>query len=134
MLSAWSTQAGYPKDDKGPSEAARMLTLLTWLADTERIDAFADTVIAGGRHEKGDSEAILAALLLLSEDRMAVLLQRIVAGTAAISFSACGALLAHAAKTLPVERLASLAGAAAALVESLPGGPLARAAARPVAP
>jgi hypothetical protein len=134
MLSAWSTQAGYPKDDKGPSEAARMLTLLTRLADTERIDAFADTVIAGGRHEKGDSEAILAALLLLSEDRMAVLLQRIVAGTAAISFSACGALLAHAAKTLPVERLASLAGAAAALVESLPGGPLARAAARPVAP
>jgi hypothetical protein len=123
MLSAWPTQEWYPKDDKGPSEAARMLTLLTRLADTEHIDALADTVIAGGRHEKGDSEAILAALLLLSEDRMAVLLRRIVAGTAAISFSACGALLAHAVKTLPVERLASLAGAATALVESLPGDP-----------
>src|SRR5258707_10933865 len=31
--------------------------------------------------------------------------------------------LAHAVKTLPVERLASLAGAATALVESLPGAP-----------
>jgi hypothetical protein len=51
------------------------------------------------------------------------LLRRIVAGTAAISFSACGALLVHAVKTLPVERLASLAGAATALVESLPGDP-----------
>jgi hypothetical protein len=123
MLSAWPTQEWYPKDDKGPSEAARMLTLLTRLADTEHIDAFANIVIAGGRHEKGDREAILAALRLLSEDRMAVLLQRIVAGTAALSFSACGALLAHAVSTLPAERLSGLADAATALVESLPGDP-----------
>jgi len=123
VLSAWPTQGWCPKDDKGPSEVARMLTLLTRLADTEHIDAFADTVIARGSHEKGDREAILGALRLLSEDRMAVLLQRIVAGTAALSFSACGALLAHAVSTLPAQRLSSLAGAATALVESLPGDP-----------
>jgi hypothetical protein len=123
MLPGWLTQQSYPRDDKQPSEASRMLTPLTRLADTEHIDAFVNTVIAAGRYGKGDSDAILAALLLLSEDRMAALLRRIVAGTAATSLGACGALLAHAVRTLPEERLASLAGAVTALVAALPGDP-----------
>ena len=123
MLSTWPMQESYPTERERPSEAARMLTLLAQLADTERIDAFVDTVIAGGRHEKGDSEAILGALRLLSEDRAAGLLKRIVAGTAATSLGACGDLLAHAVGALPEERVTDLVGAATAMVESLPGDP-----------
>ena len=123
MLSTWPTQEWYPTEHKGPSEVARMLTLLTRLADTERIDAFVDTVIAGGRHEKGGGEAILGALRLLSQDRAAALLKRIVIGTAATSLGACGDLLAQAVRALPEERVTSLVGAATAMIESLPGDP-----------
>jgi 2-oxoglutarate-Fe(II)-dependent oxygenase superfamily protein len=120
MLFTWPMQQWYPTERKGPSEVVRMLTLLTRLADTERIDEFADSVIAGGRHEKGDGEAILGALRLLSQDRAAALLKCIVTGTAATSLGACGDLLAHAVRALPVT---SLVGAATVMVELLPGDP-----------
>jgi hypothetical protein len=123
MLSAWPMQEWYPPERKGPGDEARMLTLLTRLADTEHIDVFVDTVIAGGRHEKGDGVAILGALRLLSQDRAAALLKRIVAGTAATSLGACGDLLAQAVRALPEERVTSLVGAATAMVESLPDDP-----------
>ena len=62
MLAQWPTQDWYPRKDKAPSNATRMLTLLTQLDDTALIERFLTEVTAAGRYDKGDNAAILAAL------------------------------------------------------------------------
>ena len=129
MLSTWPTERWHRRQDKSPSAATRMLTLLTRLHDTTRLDAFLSDIIARGLFDKDDNEAILGALGTLSSDRAAALIERIIAGTAAASLGSCGNLLARAAAALPHGRLVDLLGAATALIEALPGDP-ARAAPR----
>jgi hypothetical protein len=119
MLSTWPTQEWYAAEDR-PSEAARMLNLLTRLADTASAEAFMTAVVARSRRGKKDNEAILGALVLFSPDRAAALLERVVAGTAATSLAACCDLLARAVAALP-DGATGLRGAATALVEALPG-------------
>ena len=128
MLSTWPTTDWYPRDDEKPTEVARLLTILTRLEDTAHIDTFMTAVVAGRGCHKGDNEAILGALNLLSADRAAVLIERVVAGTTAKSLGACGDLLARAAKFPPGKsqagsRLAQLRTATAVLIEALPGDP-----------
>ena len=121
MLSAWPTQEWYAAEDE-PSETARMLNLLTRLADTASTEAFMTAVVAGSRRGKNNNEAILGALQLFSASQATALLERVVAGTAATSLAACCDLLAHAVAALP-DDATGLRGAAAALVEALPGDP-----------
>jgi predicted 2-oxoglutarate/Fe(II)-dependent dioxygenase YbiX len=129
MLATWPTERWYRRQDKSPSDAARMLTSLTRLHDTERLDAFLSDIIARGLFDKDDNEAIVAALSDLSSDRAAALIERIVAGTAATLLGPCANLLARAAAALPHGRPIDLLGAATALIAALPGDP-ARAAPR----
>jgi 2-oxoglutarate-Fe(II)-dependent oxygenase superfamily protein len=123
MLSTWPTQGWYPREDKGPSEAARMLSLLTRLENTDRINALMGAVIAGGGYAKSDNAAILGALGLFPPDQAAALMQRMIAGTGATSLGASGDLLARAVAALPHGLLASFVEPAASLVDVLPGDP-----------
>ena len=125
MLAQWPTQHWYPRQDKAPSNATRMLTLLTQLDDTALIERFLTEVTAAGRYDKGDNAAILAALDRLPPRRAKALIERIVAGTATTVLGANADLLARAAAAWEPERAATLAGAATRLVEALPGDPAA---------
>ena len=128
MLAQWPTQDWYPRRDKAPSNAARMLALLTELNDTALIERFLTEVTAAGVYDKGDNAAIIAALDRLPPPRATALIERIVAGTATAAFGASADLLARAAAAWGPERAVSLAGAATRLVEALPGDPASRAA------
>jgi predicted 2-oxoglutarate/Fe(II)-dependent dioxygenase YbiX len=123
MLSTWPTERGYRGREKSPSVAARMLTSLTKLHDTERLEAFLSNVIARGLFDQDDNEAILAALGDLPPDRAAALIERIVAEAAATFLGPCANLLARAAAAPPHGRPTDLRGAATALIEALPGDP-----------
>ncbi len=116
----WPMQS-YGWHSETPSATARMLTLLTRLQDTVRLDTFLADIAAHGLDDKGDNNAILPALELLPRDRALVLLERIVAGSAATSLSACGDLLARAVAGQPPDRQADFRGAAVTLVDLLPG-------------
>jgi hypothetical protein len=70
-----------------------------------------------------DNDTILGALDLLPPHRALVLIERIVAGNAETSLSACGDLLARAIAARPPDRRTDLVGAATALIELLPGDP-----------
>ena len=121
--------ASWPSDryhgrDKTPSDAARLLGLLTRLADTTAIAGFLQTVIATGRRD--DNAAIVAALETLPPAQATKLVGRIVAGTAAGAPEACANLLARLAASWPRKRRGDLAGAASRLVATLPTKPTAR--------
>jgi len=122
MLSTWPAPEWWLDDTEGPSEIAQTLALLTRLEDSERIRAFLETVIAGGRHARRDNEAALGALQMFGPDETAALLERIVAANALNSLEACGDLLARAVVAFPNGKV-SLRGAARALVDALPGDP-----------
>src|SRR4051812_48045299 len=62
MLAQWPMQNWYPRKDKAPSNAARMLTLLTELNDIALIERFLTEVTAAGHYDKGDNAAIITAL------------------------------------------------------------------------
>lgn len=111
------------EDDATPSALARMLVLLARLKDTIRLDSLLSDVVGRGQFAHGDCEAILGALPLLPAKRAAVVMENIIAGTAAKSPGTCTALLARAAAAPPHGRLRDLVGAATRLVEALPGGP-----------
>src|SRR5918993_1875549 len=130
MLAQWPTRDRAPRKDKAPSEAARMLALLTRLDDRALIERFLAEITAAGRYDKGDNAAVIAALDRLPPPRAAALIKRIVAGTATAAFGACADLLARAAAAWGQERAAGLAGTAIRLVEALPGDPAARTAPR----
>jgi hypothetical protein len=99
-----------------------MLTLLSRLQDTARIDAFLADLATGG-YGKGDNEAIVRATGLLPPERAAALIERLIAGHAAAHLSACGDLLARSGAARVPGRLADLSRAATTLVEALPGDP-----------
>src|SRR4051794_2423365 len=127
MLAQWPTQGWYPRRDKAPSDAARMLTLLTELNDTALIERFLTEVTAAGRYDKGDNAAILAALDRLPPPRATALIECIVAGTATTALGAGADLLARAAAAWGQKRAIGLAGPGTRLVEALPGDPAAHA-------
>jgi hypothetical protein len=123
MLRTWPRQVGwYSGSTEAPSDAATMLTLLSRLQDTARIDAFLVDLAAGG-YGKGDNEAMVRAAGLLPPERATALIERIIAGHAATNFSACGDLLARSVAARVTGRPADLSRAATALVEALPGDP-----------
>ncbi len=130
MLARWPTPDWYPRKDKDPSDAARMLTLLVRLGETELIERFLAEITAVGGYGKGDNAAIVAAVDRLPPPRAAALVERIIAGTATTAFGACADLLARATAAWGQERAAGLTSAATRLVEALPGDPAARAAPR----
>jgi hypothetical protein len=48
MLARWPKQDWYPRHDEAPSQAARMLELLSQLDDTETIERFLTQITAAG--------------------------------------------------------------------------------------
>jgi predicted 2-oxoglutarate/Fe(II)-dependent dioxygenase YbiX len=123
MLRTWPQQAGwYPDRTEARSDATKLLTLLSQLQDTARIDAFLD-ILATGAYSKGDNAAIVRAVGLLPPQRAAALLEHLIASHAATNLSACGDLLARSVAARVTERPADLSRAATTLVEALPGDP-----------
>jgi hypothetical protein len=123
ILSGWPTQDWYSPQDKKPSDAARLLALLSRLVDSERIAAFLARIASGGSHNKDDNAAVLAALGLFPAEQRAALIECIIVGTAAKSPGACADLLNRAVAQPRAGRESELVGAATALVEALPGDP-----------
>ena len=123
MLRAWPRQIGwYPGRTEARSDAATLLTLLSQLQDTARIDTFLD-ILAAGAYSKGDNVAIVRAAGLLPPERAAALLEHLIASQAATNLSACGDLLVRSVAARVTGRAADLSRAATALVEALPGDP-----------
>jgi hypothetical protein len=121
MLRTWPRQAGWtPGRTEARSDAARLLTLLSQLQDTARIDTFLD-ILAAGAYSKGDNAAIVWAAGLLPPERAAALIEHLIASHAATNCSACGDLLARSVAAWVTGRAADLSRAATALVEALPG-------------
>ena len=119
MIAGWPHQR-WSAPDQTESDAARMLGLLTRLADSGHVAAFLTQVTAAGAYRMGDNAAIMAALGLLPERQLAGAIGRIVAGTAVRSFEACADLLARAASA---RAMGDLHGAAQDLLGALPGDP-----------
>jgi hypothetical protein len=117
MLASWPKQRWQPA--RPPSDAAKMLTLLSRLGDTERIDAFLANLTTSGLFGRGDSESVVQAMRLLPQPRASELLERVVVGNAAATLDACADLLACAAAVGEFD----LMPAAAILVAALPGDP-----------
>jgi hypothetical protein len=131
MIARWPEQSWHMREDGAPSDAARMLALLTRLDDKAGIERFLEEIVAAGRHDRRDNAAIVQALGRVPPPRDTALLERIVAGTAAASPEACAGLLARAVAARKPDRTGELAGAATRLVEALPGNPAHRAARDP---
>ena len=124
MLRTWPRQVGwYPGSTEAPSDAAKMLTLLSRLQNTACIDAFLADLATTGVYGQSDNEALVQAVGLLPSERAADLIERIIAGNAATALSACGDLLARSTAARITGRPADLSRAATALVEALPGDP-----------
>jgi hypothetical protein len=123
MLRTWPRQVGwYPGRTEARSDAGTLLTLLSQLQDTARIDTFLD-ILAAGAYSKGDNAAIVRAAGLLPPERAAALIEHLIASHAATNLSACGDLLARSVTARVAGRAADLSRAATALVEALPGDP-----------
>jgi predicted 2-oxoglutarate/Fe(II)-dependent dioxygenase YbiX len=123
MLRAWPRQVGwYSGRTEARSDAATLLTLLSQLQDTARIDTLLD-ILAAGASNKGDNEAIVRATGLLPPERAAALIEHLIASHAATNLSACGDLLARSVAARVAGRSPDLSRAATALVEALPGDP-----------
>ncbi len=88
----------YGGHDESPGSAARLLTALTRLADTESIAAFLARLAEGGGFGKGDTGALVEAAGLLAPEQAATLIERIIRAKASSSLEACAALLARAAR------------------------------------
>ena len=122
MLAGWPAYHPWTAGGSGGTVAtstARMLAALSALGDGDLIRRVLADVVASGGHDQRDADAILDALGRLPPPDRAALVGRIVQGTASTAFAACAGLLARAAAWDP----AGLHGAAAALVEAMPGDP-----------
>ncbi len=117
----WQRQSLYGWQSETPSAVTPMLTLLIRLKNTERLDRFLADIAAHGLDNQSDNEAILGALDLLPRDQALVLLDRIIAGSAATSLSACGDLLARSVAAQPPDRRTDFRSVAVTLVDLLPG-------------
>jgi hypothetical protein len=123
MLRTWPGQVGwYPGRTEAPSNAVTLLTLLSQLQDTARIDSLLN-ILAAGAYSQGDNEAIVRAAGLLPPERAAALIEHLIASHAATNLSACGDLLARSVAARVTGHPADLSRAATALVEALPGDP-----------
>jgi hypothetical protein len=121
MIADWPDW--YGGHDSGPGSAARLLTALTRLADTESITAFLARLAEGGGFGKGDTGALVEAAGLLAPERAATLIERIIRAKASSSLETCAELLARTVAAQPASTRTNLAGAAEALLAALPGGP-----------
>ena len=121
ILATWPE--GWFGEETASSPVRRMLEHLKRLRDTERLDGLLAAIAAAGRHAKGDNEALLAALELVSPGEAATRIERIIAGTAGASPAACADLLARAVAVDAGALRAELKGAAAKLIAELPGDP-----------
>jgi len=122
MLAQWPKPGWHPRH-KTPSDAACMLALLTRLDDAAAIEGFLAGDTAEGCYETGDNDAVLGALGRLPPARRSSLVERVIAGTAAVSLGACANLLARTAAAWPDHRTPGLMNAATRLIEALPGDP-----------
>jgi predicted 2-oxoglutarate/Fe(II)-dependent dioxygenase YbiX len=121
MLRTWP-QKDWRYDAMGATP--QMLTLLNQLWDITSIDSFISDLSATGVYDKGDNEALIQATSLLSPERSAELMERIIAGNVEKELSACGDLLARAMEAAQeCDRTADLIPAATMLVEAIPGDP-----------
>ncbi len=122
MLARWAGR-DWPGHGRAPSDTARMLGLLSRLADAPRIAAALEGLAARGGFSKEDADAIIGAAGVLAPKRANALIARLIAARAGTSLDACGALLARAATAWPPERQAGLIDVATILVDALPGDP-----------
>ena len=121
MLRTWPRQVDWsPGRTEAPSDTARLLTLLSQLQDTARIDTLLGG-LAAGAYSKGDNTAIVRAAGLLPPERGAALIEHLIASHAATHLSACGDLLARSVAARVTGPAADLSRAATALVEAMPG-------------
>ncbi len=122
ILRTWPNGVGgYPYKEQ--TNTTKMLTLLSRLQDTARIDDFLAKLTTAGAYGKGDNEALVQAAALLPPARVAELIEHIIAGNATVNLSACGDLLARSVAARITDRPADLDRAATVLVEALPGDP-----------
>jgi hypothetical protein len=124
MLTRWPKQLWRYRHKEGLSEVGQALALLVQLGDTDLIERALTEVVAAGSFGKGDTETIIGALNQLPPPGRGELVERIVAGTGSESFDLCANLLARAATTWRDNGLANLEGAAARLLQMLPGDPV----------
>lgn len=121
MLAHWPATQRY----QGMTQADRetgLLSSLTQLEDTERIDGFLAEVSAKGKYCGPENAALVAALGVLSQQRAAELLELIVARNAHMLPGACADLLARMGPSSAFGNTpALLRPAAAALVETIIG-------------
>ena len=105
IIGNWAGRHG--GHDDTPGSAARLLTALTRLADTESIAAFLARLAEGGGFVKGDTGALVEAAGLLAPEQAATLIERIIRAKTSSSLEACAALLARAApgRSAPVPAL-----------------------------
>jgi predicted 2-oxoglutarate/Fe(II)-dependent dioxygenase YbiX len=121
MLRTWSQNNGH---SALMSHTSQMLTLLNQLWDVTSIDCFLSDLSATGVYNKGDNEALIQATALLSSERSAELIERIIAGNVARALGGCCDLLARAMEVAQeIDRTADLIPAATVLVDALPGDP-----------
>ncbi|MGB8700209.1 MAG: 2OG-Fe(II) oxygenase [Thermosynechococcaceae cyanobacterium] len=118
MLRTWSQKG---RHTVALGQTTQMLSLLTQLRDIASIDIFLSDISATGIYAKGDNKELVQAVNLLSPQRIAELIERIVAGNAAESLSACGDLLSRSLALEDIDRKIDFIPAAKALVSALPG-------------
>ncbi|WP_424140179.1 2OG-Fe(II) oxygenase [Roseomonas chloroacetimidivorans] len=123
MMARWPGRSQSPWDNTVPSAVARMLEALAQLQDGVCIERFVTEVIAAGNFARKDTTALLRALAPLPPSQRAMLVERVIAGTGATAFGACADLLARATVLWSADSTATLAGAAARLVDTMPDGP-----------
>lgn len=106
------------------NQTSQMLSLLNQLWDVTSIDSFLSNLSATGSYDKSDNEALVQAAYLLSPERTAELMERIIAGNVEKALSGCCDLLARAMELAQdLDCTADLIPAATLLVEALPGDP-----------
>ena len=120
MLAGWPTYHPWTARNGDTTSTARMLTALSLLGDADLIRRMLTDVIAAGGHDPRDVGAILDALGPLPPQERAALVEQVVRGTAGTAIAACAGLLSRAAAAWGP---AGLHGAAATLLDAMPGDP-----------
>lgn len=88
MIGNWPGHVGHDGE-----HAARMLACLAQSRNPERIDAFLSEISASGRYDGGENDNIARSAALLPPQRVADLVERIIAANATFAPSACADLL-----------------------------------------
>ena len=121
MLANWPAMQRYPGTAQADRETG-LLSSLTQLDDSERIDCFLAEVTAKGRYCGPENAALVEAMGVLSWQRAAELLEHIIARNAHMLPGACADLLARMVATIAFGNTpALLRPAAATLVETFLG-------------